>query len=72
MTRTNSVPDASPAPVLAGGLGTRLGGVDKGWVEIAGIPLIWRVMERLATQVNAGLINANRGIDEYAKLAGRW
>ena len=69
MTRTNSVPDtALTACVLAGGLGTRLGGVDKGWVEIGGIPLIRRVMERLETQVALGLINANRGIDEYAEL----
>jgi molybdopterin-guanine dinucleotide biosynthesis protein A len=56
------------ACVLAGGLGTRLGGVDKGWVEIAGIPLIQHVMQGLQTQVDTGLINANRGIDEYAKL----
>ncbi len=69
MTRTNPVPDASlTACILAGGLGTRLGGVDKGWVEIAGIALIQRVIERLQVQVNIGLINANRGIDEYAKL----
>lgn len=69
MTRTNSVPDTSlTACVLAGGLGTRLGGVDKGWVEVAGIPLIQRVMERLQPQVDIGLINANRGIDDYAKL----
>jgi molybdopterin-guanine dinucleotide biosynthesis protein A len=69
MTRTNSVPDGSiSACVLAGGLGTRLGGVDKGWVEVGGIPLIRRVMERLATQVETGLVNANRGIDEYAEL----
>lgn len=69
MTRTNSVPDFSlTGCVLAGGLGTRLGGVDKGWVEIGGVPLIQRVLERLQPQVNAGLINANRGIDEYAQL----
>ncbi len=69
MTRTNSVPDFElTACVLAGGLGTRLGGVDKGWVEIAGTPLIQHVMERLQSQVNVGLINANRGINEYAQL----
>lgn len=69
MTRTNLVPDETlTACVLAGGLGTRLGGVDKGWVEIGGIPLIRRVMDKLKTQAALGLINANRGIDAYAAL----
>lgn len=69
MTRTNSVPDTPiSACILAGGLGTRLGGVDKGWIEVGGIPLIRRVKERLESQVATGLINANRGIDEYAEL----
>lgn len=69
MSRTNSVLDAQlTGCVLAGGLGTRLGGVDKGWVEVAGHPLIQHVMNQLKPQVNTGLINANRGIDEYARL----
>ncbi len=69
MTRTKPVHGVPlTACVLAGGLGTRLGGVDKGWVEIGGTPLIQRVMERLQPQVDSGLINANRGIDEYAQL----
>ena len=69
MTRTNSVPEFTiTGCVLAGGLGTRLGGVDKGWLEVGGVPLIQRVLERLQAQVNTGLINANRGIDDYAKL----
>lgn len=69
MSRTSTVQDRPlTACVLAGGLGTRLGGADKGWTEVGGIPLIRRVMERLQTQVDHGLINANRGIDEYASL----
>ncbi|TXI05603.1 MAG: molybdenum cofactor guanylyltransferase [Rhizobium sp.] len=69
MTSTSSVQDFSlSACILAGGLGTRLGGVDKGWIEVGGIPLVQRVMDCLRAQVNAGLINANRGIDEYARL----
>ena len=69
MTRTNSVLDFTiTGCVLAGGLGTRLGGADKGWLEIGGLPLIQRVVERLQPQVNTALINANRGIDDYARL----
>lgn len=69
MTRTSTVQEIPlTACILAGGLGMRLGGVDKGWIEIGGMPLIQRVMDRLQTQVDTGLINANRGIDEYARL----
>lgn len=51
--------------VLAGGLGRRLGGVDKGWVDLAGRPLIVRVLERFAPQVAEVLISANRNVERY-------
>jgi molybdenum cofactor guanylyltransferase len=51
--------------VLAGGRARRLGGVDKGLVELAGRPLVARVLEALAPQVDNLIINANRNQDRY-------
>ena len=51
--------------VLAGGLGRRMGGVDKGLVELDGRPMVAHVLERLAPQVDAVLINANQNADRY-------
>ena len=52
--------------VLAGGLGRRMGGVDKGLVDFLGKPLVAHVIQRLNPQVDEILINANREIDRYA------
>jgi molybdenum cofactor guanylyltransferase/molybdopterin-guanine dinucleotide biosynthesis protein MobB len=52
--------------VLAGGQGSRLGGRDKGLVEVAGRPLIAHVLARFAPQVDSVLVNANRNLDTYA------
>ena len=52
--------------VLAGGQARRMGGVDKGLVEIAGRPMIEHVMDALRPQVGSLLINANRNADRYA------
>lgn len=54
--------------VLAGGRGTRMGGLDKGLVELEGKPLAAHVLARLAPQVGALLISANRNLDRYAAL----
>lgn len=54
--------------VLAGGQGRRMGGVDKGWVELSGKPMIAHVLERLRPQVGAVLINANQNLDRYARF----
>jgi len=52
--------------VLAGGLGRRMGGEDKGLVELAGRPMIEHVLEALRPQVGPLLINANRNLERYA------
>ena len=52
--------------VLAGGQGRRMGGVDKGWVELEGRPMIAHVLARLAPQVADVLINANQNLERYA------
>ncbi|MFT4069909.1 molybdenum cofactor guanylyltransferase MobA [Paraburkholderia sp.] len=54
--------------VLAGGRGTRMGGVDKGLQPLRGEPLAAHVMRRLAPQTGALLISANRHPDIYAAL----
>ena len=52
--------------VLAGGQGRRMGNVDKGLIELAGRPLVAHAIERLAPQVGALVINANRNVERYA------
>lgn len=52
--------------VLAGGMGRRMGGVDKGLVLLAGQPMVAHVLARLAPQVGALVINANQNLDRYA------
>ena len=54
--------------VLAGGQGRRMGGVDKGWVELDGTPMVAHVLARLAPQVGDVLINANQNLDRYRAL----
>lgn len=69
---TQARPSASPSPLaapsgsqvtgllLAGGLGRRMGGADKGLVALDGRPMAAWVIDRLRPQVGTLLINANR------------
>lgn len=54
--------------ILAGGLGRRLGGVDKGLQILNGNTLVAHVIERLAPQVDTLMISANRNPEIYAAL----
>ena len=54
--------------VLAGGLGRRMGGADKGLVMLDGRPMIDHVLARLHPQVDALLINANRNTEVYSRF----
>ncbi|MBB5409564.1 molybdopterin-guanine dinucleotide biosynthesis protein A [Paraburkholderia sp. HC6.4b] len=54
--------------VLAGGRGTRMGGVDKGLQPLHGEPLAAHVLRRLAPQTGPLMISANRHSDTYAAL----
>ncbi|MDE2584914.1 MAG: molybdenum cofactor guanylyltransferase [Betaproteobacteria bacterium] len=54
--------------ILAGGLGRRMGGVDKGLQLLEGQALVVRAAMRLAPQVGALAINANRNLERYAAL----
>lgn len=54
--------------VLAGGLGRRMGGIDKGLQDLGGRPLVQWVLERLAPQVGTVLINANQNLARYGEF----
>jgi len=45
--------------VLAGGLARRMGGGDKGLQPLGGKPILQRILDRLAPQVNGVILNAN-------------
>jgi len=57
--------------ILAGGLGRRMGGTDKGLQELRGQPMVHWVIERLAPQVDELLINANQNGERYAAFGHR-
>lgn len=56
------------AVILAGGQGSRLGGVDKGLLELNNIPLIQHLIKRIQPQVSEIIISANRNLNEYKKF----
>lgn len=61
-----ALPSSITGLVLAGGRGSRMGGVDKGLVDWHGQPLAARALERLRPQVGTMAINANRNQSLYA------
>jgi molybdenum cofactor guanylyltransferase len=54
--------------VLAGGRGSRMGGVDKGLQDYGGILLAQHALNRLLPQVGRAMINANRNLDVYGSM----
>jgi molybdopterin-guanine dinucleotide biosynthesis protein A len=54
--------------ILAGGMGRRMGGVDKGLQALRGKPMVSWVIERLQPQVSALIINANQNLERYAEF----
>ena len=57
--------------ILAGGLGRRMGGVDKGLQLLHGKAMIEHVLERLRPQVSEIVINANQNLDRYGAFGHR-
>ncbi len=51
--------------ILAGGRGSRMGGVDKGLQSFNGVPLALHTLLRLQPQVGEVMINANRNLAAY-------
>ena len=64
MTHSNDITGL----ILAGGRGSRMGGIDKGLQTHAGIPLAMHALLRLSPQVGAVLINANRNLGAYESM----
>jgi molybdopterin-guanine dinucleotide biosynthesis protein A len=57
--------EAITAVILAGGRGSRMGGVDKGLQNFNGVPLALHTLLRLSPQVGEIMINANRNLAAY-------
>lgn len=51
--------------ILAGGRGSRMGGVDKGLQNYQGLPLALHALMRLQPQVGSVMVNANRNLGAY-------
>ena len=54
--------------VLAGGRGSRMGGVDKGLQNHLGLPLAMHALLRLGPQVGQMMVNANRNLGAYDSM----
>ncbi|MFC1680590.1 molybdenum cofactor guanylyltransferase MobA [Pseudomonadota bacterium] len=57
--------------VLAGGRARRMGGIDKGLIDLDGMPMIAHVVRRLMPQVSGIIISANRNLTEYGEWTDR-
>ncbi|NDY91845.1 molybdenum cofactor guanylyltransferase MobA [Ideonella livida] len=65
MTLTPPSRDDITGLILAGGRGSRMGGVDKGLQNHQGMPLALHALLRLQPQVGQILLNANRNLAAY-------
>ena len=64
-----SIPtDQITGVVLAGGRGSRMGGVDKGLQNHLGLPMALHALMRLQAQVGHAMINANRNLAAYESM----
>jgi len=61
-------PEQITGLVLAGGRGSRMGGIDKGLQLHLGRPLALQALLRLQPQVGAVMVNANRNLGAYASM----
>ena len=57
---------ATTLGLLAGGRATRLGGLDKAWLEKGGEPQVLRLARRVQGEVDVVLVSANRDLERYA------
>ena len=57
--------------ILAGGLGRRMGGVDKGLQSLHGKAMVEHVLARLEPQVDEIVINANQNLERYGAFGHR-
>lgn len=64
---TNLTSNEITAVILAGGMGRRMGGLDKGQIQLNHKPLVEWVLDAIRPQVKTILINANRNHEAYAR-----
>jgi len=68
-TTTSAIPTEDiTGLVLAGGRGSRMGGVDKGLQNHLGMPLALHCLLRLQLQVGSAMVNANRNLGAYESM----
>ncbi len=67
MTRRENPSAEAVGVVLAGGLARRMGGGDKGLLELDGRPILDRVLERLRPQVRMTALNANGDASRFER-----
>ena len=60
------------AIVLAGGRGSRMGGVDKGLALFNGTPLALHALRRMASQVGRVMVSANRNLNAYKNFGAEF
>ncbi len=53
--------------ILAGGAGSRLGGFDKAWLQRDGEALVVSLARRMARQIDAVMVGANRNPERYLR-----
>lgn len=68
MSAASHNPDQITGVILAGGMGRRMNGVDKGLVVLNGREMVSYVIDTLKPNVNEVVVNANRNIDAYEKF----
>lgn len=68
MSLTTIPPEQITGLILAGGRGSRMGGVDKGLQSHLGLPLALQALLRLQPQVGAVMVNANRNLAAYESM----
>lgn len=56
------------AVILAGGMSRRMGGDDKGLIELLNKPMIKHIIDRIIPQVKEIMISANRNLTRYASF----
>ncbi len=65
--KTIAVPKADfTGVILAGGQASRMGGEDKGLIEMNRVPMVKYVLDAITPQVGRVIINANRNYERYA------
>jgi molybdopterin-guanine dinucleotide biosynthesis protein A len=57
--------DALTLGILAGGRATRLGGIDKAWLERDGVAQVVRWQRRFASETCGAMVSANRQLARY-------